>query len=121
MSLAQSEFLVQVGEAPQVPPQMLPAPQSPFEVQVFALHFAPVHLPPEAPQSAPTTHDAGGVQVAPLQVTPEGQSLSPLQVDLSHFAPLHVRLTPHAASPAQVLVVHLAPVQRALDVQLVST
>lgn len=119
--LGQSEFWVHAGADPQVPPQRLPAPQSAFEVQALALHFAPVHFPPEAPQSAPTTHEAGGVQVAPLQLTPEGQSVSVLQVDLSHFAPLQVLLTPQEASPAHVLVLHLAPLQVLLDVQLAST
>jgi hypothetical protein len=109
MPLGQSLFWVQVAVW-QVPPQSDPVPQSAVDAQALALHMAPLHLPP-VPQSADEPHDAGLVQVAPVQV-PVGQSVSTLHVDLLHFAPLHKALFVHAASLAQLWVLHFAPLQR---------
>ena len=118
MPLTQS-FPVTQDLGMQEPLHELPDPQSVFDEHALALHIALLHRPP-VPQSVLEPHEAGGVQVAPLQVTPAGHWLSLLQVERPHLAPLHRRLTPHAASFKQICLPHVAPLHSLLFEQSVS-
>ena len=72
------------------------------------------------PQSAAEPQDAGGTHFAPVQ-RPSGHWASLEQVDVLHLAPLQRLLFVQSVSTLHPSVAHLAPLHRALDGQSVST
>jgi hypothetical protein len=120
--LPHSEFAVQALAVQVAPEQTLvePVPQSAFVTQGATVHFALLHSTPLG-HCESLAQIAVLLHLAPLHSLLSEQALSPAQLTVAHLAPLHVLFAPQLASSPQLFALHVAPLQtEPCDVQAAS-